>query len=265
MHLSKEYKVYNSKLYIIKIVLEVFFSRLDLHTSELWIFSDSQASLMALKNQPNQANHQIYKKIYYWVQKLVVKSIKIHLHWVPGHMDVYGNEKADQAAKYGAEWDEDSTKAKPLLSMSFLKRKAKEEAMGEWQSIWQKTKKNHQYQDLKTQPKWKPNPLKLNKMTWSTITQLKLGHGYFRSYLIRLPDYSDGNCNICQTNQPQTPYHLIFQCSGYSESRQKTIHKLDPNERTLYSLFSTEIGLKNLIAFLQETKIATRGWHLGLE
>ena len=79
-YLGKECEVYDSKLYAIKMALEVSFSRLDLYTSELWIFSDSQASLMALKNQPNQANYQIYKKIYYWVQKLVEKSIKIHLY-----------------------------------------------------------------------------------------------------------------------------------------------------------------------------------------
>jgi ribonuclease HI len=264
-HLGKECEVYDSELYAIKMALEVSYSRLDLHTSDLWVFSDSQASLLALKNQPNQVNNQIYKKIYYWTQKLVEKSIKIHLYWVPGHMGVYGNEMADQAAKYGAEWDEDLTKTTPSLSMSFLKRKAKETAMGEWQSIWQGTRKSTQYQDLKTQPRWKATPLKLNKLIWSTITQLKLGHGYFRSYLVRLPDYSSANCNICQTNQPQTPYHLIFQCPEYSEIRKKTIYRLDPQERTLYSLFSSELGLKILIDFLRETKIATRTWHLGLD
>lgn len=29
---------------------------------------------------------------------------QIHLHWVPGHQGIYSNEKADEAAKYGAEW-----------------------------------------------------------------------------------------------------------------------------------------------------------------
>jgi len=109
----------------------------------------------------------------------------------------------------------------------------------------------------------KANKLKLDKLTWSTIVQLKLAHGYFRSYLIRLPEYEEETCQNCYLNQKQTPYHLLFQCPSQLEARKKTIGKLKKGDQNLYSLFMTRDGQEVLINFLKETKIATRRWILG--
>ena len=93
------------------------------------------------------------------------------------------------------------------------------------------------------------------------MIQLKLAHGYFRSYLTRLPEYEEETCHACHLNQKQTPYHLLLQCPSHSESRERTIGKL--KDKTLYSLFMTKIGQEKLIHFLRESKIATRKWLLG--
>ena len=45
-------------------------------------------------------------------------------------MGIYGNEKADKAAKYGAEWAEFCPELG--LSTSFLRRKYKEKTLEEW-------------------------------------------------------------------------------------------------------------------------------------
>ena len=50
-----------------------------------------------------------------------------HLSWVPGHMNITGNEKADQAAKKETELQQ--TSAEKFVSFSFIKRKIKESAL----------------------------------------------------------------------------------------------------------------------------------------
>jgi hypothetical protein len=213
-----------------------------------------------LKDSLKKLNLALYEKIYKKVQKIRKIDVNIHIHWVPGHMGIYGNEKADQAAKYGAEWAEFCPELG--LSTSFLKRKYKEKTLKEWSNQWQNGTQGKHYKQFKTYPKWKATPIRISKHIWSRIMQLKLGHGYFRSYLVRMPEYNSDICQECQTNQKQTPFHLLFQCSSQSETRKETIQKLDKKDQNLYNLFMDKTGQKQLITFLKESKVATRKWVL---
>ena len=205
----------------------------------------------------------LYQRIYKVAKDIKEKAISIHIEWVPGHMGIYGNEKADDVAKYGAEWVE-PTPNELGLSISFLNRKLKEKVLSNWSEIWQKTRQSKYYKQFDMQPKLKVNPTRLDKLTWSTMMQLKLAHGYFRSYLIRQPEYDDETCPNCHSNQRQTPYHLIFHCQSQSEVRKRTIQTLGQGDQTLYNLFMTKSGQEKLIQFLRESKIATRKWLLRM-
>ena len=96
------------------------------------------------------------------------------------------------------------------------------------------------------------------------MVQLKLAHGYFRSYLTRLPDYDSKICPNCDSDQNKTPHHLIFDCRSQSAIRKRTIQRLDIQDQNLCSIFLTKRGQDQLIKYLEESKIATRKWLLGL-
>ena len=49
----------------------------------------------------------------------------------------------------------------------------------------QKNKGKH-YQQFDCTPKWKASKEKLQKRTWSSYIQLKIGHGFFKSYLKKI-------------------------------------------------------------------------------
>src|SRR5215469_2447888 len=179
------------------------------------------------------------------------------------YIGLLGNEKADQAAKYGADWVE-QTPSELGTSISFLNRKLREKVLSDWLNIWQKTSQSKHYKQFDTQPKIKASQIKLKKLTWATMVQLKLAHGYFRSYLTRLPAYDSEICPNCDSRQKETPYHLLFHCQSQSKIRKKTTQKLDRHNQTLCSLFLTKSGQNQLIQFLTESKIATRKWLLRL-
>ena len=131
------------------------------------------------------------------------------------------------------------------------------------QSIWQANHRGSSYCDIAKGvplwiPTWKPTKLpRTDQATASTIHQLRLGHGYFRSYLIRLPNYDSTRC-LC--SEPlQTTKHLLLRCPLYREERERAgIGR----ETTLHSLLFTPKGTGALIDFIQETKVATRRWLL---
>lgn len=88
--------------------------------------------------------------------------------------------------------------------------------------------------------------------------QLKLGHGYFRSYLQRLSEYSSKNCIECNTEE--NPEHLILHCRRYSQIRSKIKAEKQLQQLSLKILFNTKLGQEFLFEYLAQTGIATRKW-----
>ena len=46
-----------------------------------------------------------------------------------------------------------------------------------------------------------------------------MGHGYFKSYLVRLPDYTINKCSICGTKE--NPEYLILHCKATRAIREE--------------------------------------------
>lgn len=71
-----------------------------------FIFSDSLSALLSLKKSNNNVKANPYlleirEKIYEFQQKALV-DCEIVLFWIPAHVGIDGNEKADQLAKEAA-------------------------------------------------------------------------------------------------------------------------------------------------------------------
>ena len=223
---------------------------------DVWVFSDSQAAIQRLQQNHTKAGQNRVNSITRLATKLSFKGIRLHLQWVPAHMGIEGNEEADKAAKSG------TLKAccvpDSCVSLSFVKRKIKDDCLLNWHRLWETQKTGRHYIQFDTVPKWRPPSLRLSKQLWSTITQLKLGVGYFRYYLNRLPDYSSADCPFCQTTE--TPEHLLLNCSEWTQYRKKLRQKLGLQQINMKFLFLTQSGLKYLIEYLSHTKLATRLW-----
>jgi hypothetical protein len=63
-------------------------------------------------------------------------------------MNIYGNEKANIAARNAIELEPNPTLIG--LSISFLFRKLKEKTLSEWQDIWDTSKKSTYYMQFQT-------------------------------------------------------------------------------------------------------------------
>jgi len=90
--------------------------------------------------------------------------------------------------------------------------------------------------------------------------QLKMSHGYFKSYLIRLPDYSTDRCFVCGIRE--NPEYLILHCKVTRAVRKELKQEFDIKEFSLKNLFSTNTEQEFLFKFLEKTQISTRNWLL---
>ncbi|KAF1935273.1 hypothetical protein EJ02DRAFT_428592 [Clathrospora elynae] len=100
------------------------------------------------------------------------------------HEDIQGNKHADNLAKAGLR-----RKARnPPTSLSYLKRKAKEDILARWKQSWKDTKKGGKGKDYTTHmqdnPKffYKIQGRSELKRTQAAYMQLKLGKGFFKQF-----------------------------------------------------------------------------------
>ena len=117
-------KVFDAELFAIEKAFKIAWENRQLNTDKVWIFSDSQAAIKRLMNSSLKAGQYYVQSIRKWAKKFQDKAIQLQLEWVPGHMNIKGNELADKAAKKGTELQYVTPES--YISLTFIKRKIKE-------------------------------------------------------------------------------------------------------------------------------------------
>ena len=72
------------------------------------ICSDSKAALTAIKSDSQNAREDLVRDIATTTHQLITRGTEVRFQWVPAHVWLSGNEKADRAAKRGANGVESS-------------------------------------------------------------------------------------------------------------------------------------------------------------
>ncbi|XP_055938167.1 uncharacterized protein LOC129968336 [Argiope bruennichi] len=99
--------VFKSELIAIEHSLEAIRNENDF--GDLWIFSDSRSSLQHIHNWitvGDQTSISILIKF-----RLISDSHDVHFQWIPLHVDIHGNERADSLVKEGCSHSSSSSSA----------------------------------------------------------------------------------------------------------------------------------------------------------
>ena len=175
-------------------------------------------------------------------------------------MNVRGNEQADTLAKEG-------TKGKRLprdeiTSITYLKRKVKEQQMTTWNARWPTMKRGHSYHG---RPANNIHPLLRNhpsRKLVSTVIQMRTGHGGDRQYLARIPT-SSIESQICPCGyRRQSSGHLLLDCKYYKPERRRMKQKIKPLPLTWHMAMHTGKGFQAVLKFLERTGVGSWTWIL---
>jgi ribonuclease HI len=222
------------------------------------VYSDNQASLLRLKNATDKPGQACLIRAIKATSSLIQKGAKISLFWVPGHTEIEGNELADLLAKEALELEPDSDE----VSFAVLGQRIRENKALEWASLIRqdKSKYSKDFNPTKGLTRIRiPNTTK--RELASAFYQLKLGHGYIKSYLYR---FNISTNDRCRCGKRETPEHLLLDCPIYREPRNKLRSELG-YKPSLPILLNTSLGIEKTLEFLKTTRIATRRWHLERE
>ena len=253
--------VYNGELEGATLAIE-YASQVAQPGQHFHIYSDNQAGLYRLKTPSDYPGQSCQIRASRATELVSQKGAKVSLNWVPGHKDIPGNELADSLAKEATTLTPETDET----SFATLGCKINNLSTSEWRTTLDQYSKtvNTNTTSYRKHFSWKLSsklqiPTGTRRELASAFYQLKTGHGYLKSYLFRL-GHSDSD--QCQCGQKETSEHLLLSCRILHEARTKLQGELRGTRLNLQVLLHTKIGIEKTLAFLKETRIATRKWHL---
>ena len=202
--------IFTAELKALRLALEeIYVFNNDFNT--FTIFTDSLSSQQALSDFNN--NHPIVQDIFEWLVLLGHRGRRITFCWVPAHVGIPGNERADADTKVAA--SRGLAAACRLPYRDFLPC-IKAATYTKWQERWQALDRNKMRQiALKVCP-WQYSPM---PRRWETaVVRLRTGHtrlthGYLMSGA-PLPYCLD--CIV-----PLTVEHLLTECPSLRDFRDR--------------------------------------------
>ena len=101
-HLGTEAEVFDTEIYgIMKDTNIATRSTADGGFTDTWIFCDNQSAVRRMRDKCPLPGQEYILKTHRNAEILASRGIKTHIHWVPGHVNVKGNERTDTLAKQG--------------------------------------------------------------------------------------------------------------------------------------------------------------------
>ena len=174
------------------------------------IFSDSLSSLLAIYNRHLETGY--VQKFLIAYGQLVNSGKTITLCWIPSHIGIRGNERADEAAKLALSSTISSLKCPPTDFHQDLANRCQTL----WQEEWDGCASNKLHSV-------KPNLGYLNLSNLSRrdaviLRRLRIGHTRFsHSYLLNREDQPQ--CTYCDC--ALTVVHILIECHYYNSIRQR--------------------------------------------
>ena len=170
--LTQEASIFTAELYAIRATVQRILNGIS-ESREFTIFSDSRSALMALRS--DNTHTPIVDEMKDLLCKAKEEELNIELCWVPGHMNVEGNEKADKVAKEAALKPlEDTHRAIPHTDMRAPLREA---VMARWHRKWNALDhEGRKLREIKTDVKQWPSSFNRNRRKETVLSRLRLGH-----------------------------------------------------------------------------------------
>ena len=161
--------------------------------------------------------------------------------WIPSHIGIYGNGKADSAAKASLEMNISDLK----IPYSDIKPSINKYIKNKWQGEWSTFTNNKLLEIKPTIGEWEPKP-KLKRKEETVITRLRIGHtNITHAHLLKKEEAP--KCIPCQ--EAYTIKHILIHCIDLAPIRKHFY-----NANNLKELFE-ENDLINILQFLKATNL----------
>lgn len=196
------------------------------------VMTDNRGTLTTLKKghieQRSRLGNEIWTAMHFITSEH--QEVAINLQWVPSHIGIPGNERADDLAKEGSRKDQADVCIPFSAAVKAVKRKCRDE----WRADFQR-KGGFRVNVV--------NDIELKRKEATKLAQVKSGHSKIaKAYQHRIGIADNPDCELCLI--PETVEHIIFACPQWNPARLKVFGGMPSPPDAIEG--------KKLIAFLSE-------------
>ncbi|XP_076678214.1 uncharacterized protein LOC143374169 [Andrena cerasifolii] len=207
--------------------------------SQFAILTDSMSAIDAITDS-SKGDH-ITQELQETLYILKNRGKEIILIWIPSHVGIEGNEKADSLAKSACSLPVPDV---PIsVHYNDLKTPIRIAVQALWDEEWKTGKTTKLHLIRKDIPERNRICLE-NRKDQVTLTRLRIGHTHLtHPHLITQNEPTE--CDVCKVRV--TIQHILVECVKYSANRNQ--HKIgtDPNTFNNVLNFLEDIGIRQLI------------------
>jgi kelch-like protein 2/3 len=203
------------------------------------IFSDSLSSLQAIQN--HHFDVPLTRNILERCHNLQTTNKSVSFRWIPSHVGIRGNERADSAAKAALGLPESAIQ----IPHTDLRQKVNSHFLNKWQTNWNNTLFN-KLQSIKPHLGETKLANIVNRREEVVLHRARVGHTHLtHSYLLRGEDVPE--CIPCQCLL--TVEHVLILCVDLSLTRIKYY-----SVTSIKQLFDT-VDPRKIVSFLKEIQL----------
>jgi ribonuclease HI len=207
--LTDNVSVYAGELSAIKLALECAKQIFD-HTGQnkFAIFSDSLSSVQSIERGQSLACPNLFNQI---LEALHESAIDTVIVWVPSHIGIFGNEKADRLALIGSQ--RDTVELDIGFELDDAYHMVDRYVVSEWQTSWNNAPHGAFYRQIEPTVQTRGRLLVFGSRAAETLAhRLRLGRCGLNAYLHQMKLHPTGLCESCL--KPETVAHFLLECTG---------------------------------------------------
>jgi hypothetical protein len=223
--------------------------------------------MTSLAKPKRQSGQSIIKRILDEIDALHLTrpTYAMQIEWVPGHVGIDGNEKADQAAKSAA--IEEINPVPPTILKSARANEIHQSVEREQQKQWvngkgtaehlrnitkrNMTKRNQSTKRTKSSAGIYEQLRKRKHIAW--VARLRTGHCSLNTYLKRFNIVQDAICPGCG-DAKETVHHYLMVCPKHERWRDRMRKAVGVGGMKMEKLLGDSRRIRDTIEFIESTE-----------
>ena len=224
--LTREASIFTAELYAINAAVHEILKG-TINGNRFTIFSDSRSALLALRSDSSFS--LILAETKELIRRAEEDNIIIGLFWVPGHVNVRGNKKADAAALRAL------TAPHTAIPHTNMRRPFTEAITNGWHRKWNSlAREGRKLREIKKDVKdWTSSHNKSRRIE-TVLARLRLGHTNITHNYLMQGQTEPPECDRCRVTI--TVKHLLLECRKYVISTSVTLLYRICSQKAMISL-----------------------------
>ena len=215
------------------------------------IFSDSLSSIQAIKDI--YRNNPLVARIHTLLVRLHGRGQSVTLCWVPSHVGVEGNERADKIANEAA-----NNPQTPRMHKNFFRDLfplTKKIIQSKWEDDWENASaiRPNKLRRIKESVKmWPSSAIPRMRLLERSLCRLRICHCHL-THSFLMEGGTPPDCEFCDV--PFTVKHILTECYEYAQQRRRKYGSNTADFKLVLSEEHPEFSLNKLERFLLGTNL----------